>query len=334
MKLRNKTNPVNNKAFQVNKNTVFLRQRQSRIQERLDRSWQPVRDRPVLEQGNIHYEISGRCQAIGCGGLGLIQEVIDATGLRAAIDAKLRLLQRHQPYFESDHVLAMMLNLVVGGRCLDDLERHRHNEAFLDAVGARRIPGASTAGDFLRRFDADSVEDLMDAMNRASANVWQGRPKSERRLATLDVDGTIVETTGECKEQMDISYNGRWGFGPLVVSLAETQEVLWTLNRPANRPSHDGAVPCLDRAIRWAKDQAGFSKVRLRGDTDFSLTAEFDRWTQEKVEFVFGIDAHPSFVRRAQAVADSDWRPMKRRQRPPVRRRRPEKVKPQGRGKK
>lgn len=312
----------------MNKNTDFLRLRQNQIQQRLDRRWQPVRDQPVLEKGNIHYEISGRCQAVGCGGIGLIQEVVETTGLRTAIDEKLSLLKRRQPYFESDHVLSMMLNLVAGGRCLDDLQRHRQNEAFLDAVGARRIPGASTAGDFLRRFDADSVEDLMEAMNRASANVWRGRPKSERRLATLDVDGTIVETGGECKEKMDISYDGRWGFGPLVVSLAATQEVLWTLNRPANRPSHDGAVPCIDRAIRWAKEQAGFSKVRLRGDTDFSLTTQFDRWTSAGVEFVFGMDAHPSFVRRAKALAASDWKPMRRRKPPPVRRRRPEKVKP------
>ena len=312
----------------MSKNTDFLQQGQSQIQERLDRRWQPVRDRPVLAGGNIQYEISGRCRAVACGGLGLIQQVLEATGLRRAIDEKVKLLKRRQPYFESDHVLAMVLNLIAGGRCLDDLERHRHNEAFLDAVGARRIPSASTAGDFLRRFDADRVEDLMAAMNRASAQVWRGRPKAERRLATLDIDGTIVETDGECKEKMDVDYKGRWGFGPLVISLARTQEVVWTLNRPANRPSHDGAVPCIDQAIGWAKDQAKFSQVRLRGDTDFSLTTQFDRWTKEKVEFVFGMDAHPSFVQRAQAISASSWKPMKRRPRPPVRRRRPEKVKP------
>lgn len=306
----------------MNNNTHFLNQRQSRIQQRLDRKWQPLRDRPVLESGNVSYEIAGRTRAVGCGGLGLVQQALEATGLRAAIDEKVRVLKQRRPYFESDHILTMALNLVAGGRSLDDIERHRGNEAFLDALGARRIPAPSTAGDFLRRFDADGLEHLMESMNRASGNVWRGRPKSERRLATIDVDGTIVETTGECKEGMDITYDGRWGFGPLVVSLAQSREVLWTVNRPANRPSHDGAAPCMDRAIGWAREQAGFEKVRLRGDTDFSLTKHFDGWDEDDVEFVFGMDAHPSFVKRARALDSEAWKPMERRERPQAKRKR------------
>lgn len=312
----------------MNKNTVIFERRQRQIEKRLDRSWQPVSKEPVLQGDNVVYEVSDRVQAVGCGGLGLIRQVVEAAGLRQAIDDRVQVLKRHQPYFESDHVLTMALNLIAGGQCLDDIERHRRNEAFLDAVGARRIPGASTAGDFLRRFEDTDVESLMEAGNHVSANIWRGRPKSERRLAIVDVDGTIVDTTGECKQGMDVAYNGRWGFGPLVVSLANSQEVLWTLNRPANRPSHDGSAPCMDRAIRWATEQAGFAKVRLRGDTDFSLTENFDRWHEQGVQFVFGMDANASFKKRAQAIDSADWREMSRSKRP-VKRQRPEKIKPQ-----
>ena len=168
---------------------------------------------------------------------------------------------------------------------------------------------------------------LMEAVNRARSAVWRTRPKSERQLAVIDVDGTIAETTGRCKERMDMSYNGRWGFGPLVVSLSNSREVLYVVNRPASRPSHDGASIWIDHSIRWAKEQASFQQVRLRGDTDFSLTEHFDRWTASDVEFIFGIDAHPSFVRRAEALTQEAWKPLERRsQKRASRRRRPKNV--------
>ena len=46
------------------------------------------------------------------------------------------------------------------------------------------------------------------------------------------MDGTLVATNGECKAGMDIAYDGTWGYHPLVISLAETGEVLRVLNRP------------------------------------------------------------------------------------------------------
>ncbi len=287
--------------------------RQERLKARLDRSWQPQRQDPVLESGNIHYEVSGRVKAVDCGGLGMLQTVVSATGLQAAIDEEVTVLKRHLPYHESDHILSLAYTLLTGGSCLGDLQERRQSVAFLDALGARRIPDPTTAGDFLRRFDDEAkVLSLMQAINRARSSVWRTRPKTERQLALIDVDGSIVETAGRCKERMDMSYDGRWGFGPLFVSLANSDELLYAVNRPASRPSHDGAVVWIDRSIAWATQDAGFERVRLRGDTDFSLTEYFDRWTSEGVDFVFGIDAHPSFVRRAKALENEAWKPFER----------------------
>ena len=304
------------------KNRANFERRQQSIKERLDRRCQPSSTEPVLKSGNICYEVSGRTEAMVYGGLGLLQQVVRSVGLDQQIDEDVKLLEHHQPYHESDHVLSLAFNILTGGQTLGDMNVRREDEAFLNGLGASKIPHATTAGDFLRRFEEDSVLALMESINRARSGVWRAQPKSARRLARIDVDGTIVETSGQCKQGMDISYDGRWGYGPLVVSLANSQEVLYVVNRGANRPSHDGAAAWIDRSIDWAREGAGFERVRLRGDTDFSLTAHFDSWTERGVEFVFGMDANRSFVERAEKLPEAAWRPFERSAKPETKRRR------------
>jgi len=54
------------------------------------------------------------------------------------------------------------------------------------------------------------------------------------------------------------------GYHPLVISLANTAEPLYLVNRSGNRPSHEGAAGRLDQGIALCLE-AGFKKVLLRG---------------------------------------------------------------------
>src|SRR5207244_3152143 len=85
-------------------------------------------------------------------------------------------------------------------------------------------------------------------------------PKPFFEHAILEADGTIAGTKGACKAGMDLSYKGIWGYHPLLVSLANTQEPLFLFNRPASRPSHEGAAGYLDDAADLCR-RAGFKKV-------------------------------------------------------------------------
>ena len=260
---------------------------------------------------NIHYEISERSKAISCGGIGLMYKLAVDCGLRDAIDEDLHLLKVHLPYHESDHVLNIAFNLLAGGARLDDIERLRNDENYLNALGARRIPDPTTAGDFCRRFEVNDVWALMNSINEVRLGIWSLQPKEFFNEAVIDVDGTLTGTTGECKEGMDISYNGVWGYHPLVVSLANTNEVLFLANRSGNRPSHEGAADYLDQSIVLCR-QGGFREVTLRGDTDFSLTKHLDRWDSADVRFVFGYDSTKNLQAIADCLPETAWQRLER----------------------
>jgi hypothetical protein len=299
-------------AFRVNQNIAKqLKRRKQRIQYRLrDIHWNE-QDKPMFSAQNIHYEIADRSRGLAYGGMGCMQLLARHTGLIQALNDRLTLLKRHVPYYESDHVLNIAYNILCNGDCLEDIEHLRNDEVYLDALGADRIPDPTTAGDFCRRFTREDVEILIDIINEIRLTVWKKQPAEFFTEAIIDADGTIAGTTGECKEGMDMSYKGIWGYHPLLISLANTGEPLYLVNRSGNCTSSDQAAAYLDRAIDLCLT-AGFLAILLRGDTDFSQTGCLDGWDDKGVRFIFGINAMPNLIERADNLLEDLWRPLLR----------------------
>lgn len=260
---------------------------------------------------NIQYEHSDRVRGLASGGIGAMHRLAQHVGLVEAIDRHVEVLKVHLPYHESDHVLGIAYNVLCGGTCLQDIEQRRQDEVYLDALGAQRIPDPTTAGDFCRRFDEPAIEALQAAINDTRVRVWRAQPAAFFDEAFIDADGTLAETTGQCKQGMDISYEGVWGYHPLVVSLANTQEPLFLVNRSGNRPSFEGAAARFDQA-RALCATAGFRRITFRGDTDFSQTAHLDRWDAAHVRFIFGYDARANLIAAAEGLPEEAWTPLER----------------------
>jgi hypothetical protein len=264
----------------------------------------------MMTSNKISYEVGANIEATSFGGISAVHRLAVKLGLAEQIDDRCELLKVHLPYHESDHVLNLAYNVLCGGTRLQDLERLRHDVAYMNALGAELIPDPTTAGDFCRRFDDDDVLTLMEAINAVRPKLWAGRGKHLLGpVAYIDVDGTLAPTTGRHKAGMGISYKGVWGYAPLIVSLANTKEVLYLVNRPGNAVSHQGAAEWIDRAIDLVSPYA--PRVCVRGDTDFSLTANFDRWA-EKVDFVFGMDCNATMRKRAEALPQTAWSRLER----------------------
>jgi len=243
----------------------ILRNRKARIARRLaPKNWD-AQPQPMFTASNIHYEMAERTTAMNCGGVGAMHLLVQRLGLVEDIDRTLHLLKVHLPYHESDHVLNLAYNLLAGGQRLEDIELRRQDAVYLNGLGAERIPDPTTAGDFTRRFAVEDIVALEECINRARLAVWRVQPAGFLKEAFIDVDGTIAPTYGECKEGMDISYKGIWGYAPLLVSLANTKEVLYLVNRPGNATSQSGSVEWIDRATLTLATPSNWTAGTARG---------------------------------------------------------------------
>jgi hypothetical protein len=309
------------------KDSKILAKRKRNINRRLKKKQWENQHNPMIKASNITYEIDGRHKGISTGGIGAIHLMNKNLGFIQEVDNVLHLLKRHLPYHESDHVLNIAYNVIAGGTRLEDIELRRQDEAWLNALDADIIPDPTTAGDFLRRFDEKDIIDLMEAENTIRKKVWKKQSKKFRKKAIINIDGTLTKTTGECKQGMDISYKGIWGYAPLIISLSKTREALYLINRPGNAPSHLDSAQWIDRSLDLVSDT--FEEVWIRGDTDFNLTTNYDEWSK-KCKFVFGVDARNNLIEKADSIPEEQWQALSRRPKYKIKtkkRKRPENVK-------
>ena len=305
----------------------FFQEGRRRIKKRLDNTPGSERSVPMMTARNIHYEHADRVRGLSAGGIGAILLLAQKIELDKEIDRTLHLLKRHLPYHESDHVLNIAFNILAGGKRIEHLELRRNDEVYLDALGAERIPDPTTAGDFCRRFTSEAeVVSLMNAINEARLRVWTQQP---------------------------IGYNGKWGYHVHLVSLANTGEPLFLLNRSGNRPSQDRAGEYLNKGVALCV-RAGFRKILLRGDTRIAENKDLDPWDERvlprdgttiaetadldswddagNIRFIFGYAAYDVLKARADELPAQAYSFLERPPRYMIKtspRQQPERVKPE-----
>ncbi|MHC4164894.1 MAG: IS1380 family transposase [Planctomycetota bacterium] len=253
-----------------------------------------------------------RGEATAYGGLALAATLVRSLGLHRELDRALDLLQSHRPFTESDHVLTHVYNLFVGGSCIEDIAHLQGSEPVRRMLGAARIPDPTTAGDFLRRFDAEALGALDRAIDRGQEMVWKrryGRRKATQ--AIVDLDSHVHPVYGDQKEGADFSYKGSLAYHPLVISLAETQECLRLINRPGNTASAEGAERHLAELFPMLLRR--FRQVVVRGDSAFCSQKIFDACEAHGQCFAVVSPAQKNFEALAEALPEAAWKPYRAR---------------------
>ncbi len=247
------------------------------------------------------------------GGLSLAASLVRSLGIAKDLNRDLSLLSAHRPFHESDHVLTHVYNLYAGGTCIEDIADLQTSEPVRRILGANRVPDPTTAGDFLRRFDAGSLRSLDRVIDQAQEKVWKrryGKGKAER--AIVDLDSCVRPVYGDQKEGTDFTYKGSFGYHPLVISLAGTLECLRLVNRSGNEASAAGSEDHLRELFPMLGRH--FKQVIVRGDSAFAKQAIFDACEESGHSFAIVSSQQQNFASLFEALPGEAWKPYRQRE--------------------
>lgn len=273
---------------------------------------------PKMRTPKLHTELDDRLPATCFGGVSLFLSLWRQLKVSDAIDLRVDVLRRHKPYHESDHVLAQVLNLFVGGTCIEDQATLQLDRAVLRMLGTERFPDPTTSGDFLRRFDErtnrGSLDGLRSAGDAAQTTAWATlRKRQPRRRAKLghwglvDMDSHIAAFTAEQKEGADFGYTGRWCYHPLLLSLANSNEILAVRNRPGNATSAEGVEDLLEAHLPRVAEN--FEDVLVRGDSAFDRASIRATCARHGARFALVARRRRGWTALAQGVPENEWTP-------------------------
>ena len=122
-------------------------------------------------------------------GIVLLKDFVERIELPELIDCQLCLKERERGYSESENLLALCWNLILGGDSLRDLNVLRGDAGLCELIGARSVLAPTSAGELLRQFSIREIHALEGVLRAAAARV---RPRQTSATVTLDLAGKIV----------------------------------------------------------------------------------------------------------------------------------------------
>lgn len=292
-----------------------------------------------------------RSETTGLAGLLPCADLACVLGLLDSVDRHLSLSGR-QGWLDRQHVVALLWLNLIGGDCVDDIDKleadagacrlFRSAERYGLSRSARRdldrrfrrgrlrsFPSATRLHEFLEEFHNASEDGkssqgsaYIPAMNAHLAGLCRVNEDLIREVCrrrpqstvTLDVDATVQETT---KREALYCYQGHRAYQPLTALWFETGLVLRSEFR-------DGNVPAGYDMLRFVREAVSVlpscvETVRLRMDAAgyqhdlLRWCATGDGGRRPVVEFTVSCAVTEAFRAAVAEVAQGDWRPLPRR---------------------
>lgn len=198
------------------------------------------------------------------GGVPLFVRAVRSLDVARSVERHLRVKQRERGFDEATYIESFLVLNAVGGDCLEDFNQLRQDAGLGEMLG-HGIPSAEAARKFLYQFhEEERIEQAQRelAAERVSyipaesaalqglAQVNQdvvrelGRRCPEQKIATLDVDATLIESW---KREAKLTYEGYTGYQPVLALWAEMNVVVGDEFRDGNVPAQQALLPITQR---------------------------------------------------------------------------------------
>ena len=197
-------------------------------------------------------------------GLLLAGTVMSRLGLEALIDETVR-PGGSAGSGAGRKVLSLVASMLVGGCCIDDVQRLRSGSAA--AVLPFAVVAPSTAGSFLRSFTFGHVRQLDKAAELGLVRAWSVGAAPNVAEMTLDLDSTVCEVCGKAKHGAAYGHTKVLGYHPLVAVRSDTGEVLHSRMRSGS--SQRGNVHFARETLARLRRLGAHAAVTVRADAGF-----------------------------------------------------------------
>lgn len=239
-------------------------------------------------------------------GVLLLNEFANLLGVSQLIDEGLQVKSRERGYTESESVMALVYNMILGGSCLSDLHVLRGDEGSKRLLEMKEIIAATTAGEFLRKFTIGDIWRLHQIHSRLQEKV---RPMQQSSSCTIDLDGSIYEQCSKLKEGSKKTYNGKTGYIPMFSFWSEEGELLFSHLLSGNRRACRKAVWFVKQTLKRVPIKA---KKKLRADSEF-YTWEFIEYCEsEGISYAISADKSVQMMQRILEIEARSWKESKK----------------------
>jgi len=232
----------------------------------------------------------------------LLKDFCDRLGVEEILDSEVEVKQRDRGFSDSEALMGMVFNLILGGDCLSDLNVVRGDEGTLKLLGVTSLIAPSTAGEHLRKFSIGKKCDLLRALFMIAQKV---RPLQKGDTCTIDMDSSIYQQCSKRKEGSRKAYNGEVGYHPLFAFWAEEGELLSTHLMSGNRHPSSKAVWFLKQVL--GRVPVG-KKLYLRADSAFYSWDFITELESQRVTYAITADFSKQLKKQVEAIEEKSWR--------------------------